>query len=146
MKSVRAGKSDHPVENNLTLENVPDALLQVLEVRLCKNGKYRVVVSMNQKMSKMINRNKLKVCNVICNIYPVDNYDTYNNRCFNCHTDGHFSHACKSEVICAYCAGPHRAWFPECTATSPSCSNCIKANKSDTAHAVYSSKCPFNNC
>ena len=143
--SFKKCSSDHPLKNCLTLENAPDALLQVLEVRLCKRGgKYRVVVNMNQKMSNFINSNKLKVCNVICTIYPVDNYN--NNRCFNCHTDGHLSHTCKSEVICAFCAGPHRAGSPECTADYPSCSNCIKANKSDTAHAVYSSKCPFNNC
>ena len=97
---------------------------------------------MNHEMTKVLNSNKLKVCNVICTVYPLD-IDNH-NRCFNCHVDGHHSKACKTEVVCAYCAGPHRAGSTQCVADTPSCSNCLQAKKNDYKHPVYSPKCPFN--
>ena len=133
--------TDEKFENCINVAHYPDALLKVIDVRKNRNGgKYRVVISMNEQMKKLIKCDKLKVFNVVCKMYSLDN----NNRCYQCHEDGHLSHSCKSEVVCAFCAGPHRAGSAECTATTPSCIRCIKAKHNDTNHAVYSSKCPFN--
>ena len=134
--------SDKNLKNCITAEHSRDALLKVIDVRKTRKGdKYRVVISTNPQMLSLIRFSKLKIFNVVCKMYPSDD----NNRCYQCHEDGHLSYNCKSEVVCAFCAGPHRSGSAECTAITPSCHNCIKANREDSNHAVYSSKCPFNN-
>ena len=75
-------------------------------------------------------------------MYPLDKYD---KRCYRYHEPGHLSYSCESDIICAYCAGPHKAGSVDCVADSPSCSNCMKAKSGYVKHPVYSSKCPLNN-
>ena len=127
-------------ENCITAKHVDGSILKLIDVRRCRNGQYRLVISTNDLMTDLIKNKTLKVMNVICRKYEFSSHD----RCYKCHHRGHFAAQCKNETICAFCAGTHETGSIVCTATTPSCINCINAKLEKVDHAVYSNFCPFN--
>ena len=124
-------------DNAISLTGCETALMQVIAVRKCRKGQLRIVVATNDVMNDAIKDLKLKVGNMICRKYIVTH-----DRCFNCHAKGHFASECKHDSVCAICSGNHKSWA--CTASQPTCINCVRSKRLDVHHPVYSSACPDN--
>ena len=126
------------LSNCIYSEHAPNSLLKVVDVRKCKKGQFRVLITMNTSIENFLNK-KVKVLNTICKIYPI----VFHDRCHNCHDKGHYKAQCTAPAVCPYCGGSHLS--NECASDVPKCIVCVRAGYKDTSHPVYSSSCPFNN-
>ena len=128
-------------KNCITVNDVDGPIMKLIDVRRCRNGQYRLIISTNDEMTDLIKNTNLKIMNVICRKYKIPAHD----RCYNCNQRGHFKAQCKNDTACAFCAGNHETWSSDCSAVTPTCINCIRNKHDSCNHAVYSHLCPLNN-
>lgn len=63
-------------------------------------------------------------------------------QCFRCMGFSHRARDCTREETCGHCSGPHDS--RKCTNKNNAyvCTNCKRANHSETSHPAYSTNCP----
>ena len=126
-------------DNRIGLDGDPLALIEIMDVRHCKNIDFKVNVKISPNMLASLGKRKLSIGHSLCRLYRFKHH----RRCFQCQEVGHISTDCVKPIACSRCSLEHSS--QDCKSISFKCVNCSINNKDDTNHPSYSPICPFNN-